>query len=105
MLTEYEFNMFKIPKPDCVIFLDVPIEYSTELMKNRKNKITGEEEKDIHELDIDYLTKCYNNSIDIAKKYNWSKIDCVENGKLKSINDIHKEVYNYAIRTIKNVER
>lgn len=104
-LTEYEFNMFKIPKPDCVIFLDVPIEYSTELMKNRKNKITGEEEKDIHELDIDYLTKCYNNSIDIAKKYNWSKIDCVENGKLKSINDIHKEVYNYAIRTIKNVER
>jgi dTMP kinase len=104
-LTEYEFEMFKIPKPDCVIFLDVPIEYSTELMKNRKNKITGEAEKDIHEVDVEYLAKCYNNSIDIADKYGWNKIDCVEEGKLKSIDSIHEEVYKYALDSINNVER
>ncbi|WP_027700902.1 dTMP kinase [Metaclostridioides mangenotii] len=104
-LTDYEFEMFKIPKPDCVIFLDVPIEYSTELMKNRKNKITGEAEKDIHEVDVEYLAKCYNNSIDIADKYSWNKIDCVEEGRLKSIDCIHEEVYKYALDSINNVER
>ncbi|WP_204265139.1 hypothetical protein, partial [Klebsiella aerogenes] len=30
-LADYEFNLFKIPQPDCVIFLDVPIEFSKKL--------------------------------------------------------------------------
>ena len=42
-LVDYEFNLYKIPEPDCVIFLDVPIEFSQKLMENRKNKITGED--------------------------------------------------------------
>lgn len=104
-LNEYEFEMFKIPRPDCVIFLDVPIEYSVELMKNRNNKITGEAQKDIHELDVEYLTKCYNNSLEIAEKYDWKKIDCVKENKLRSIDDINEEVYSHAINSIKNLER
>ena len=51
-LFDYEFNLYKIPKPDCVIFLDVPIEFSKKLMENRKNKFTGEDKKDIHESDL-----------------------------------------------------
>ena len=92
-LVDYEFNLYKIPKPDCVIFLDVPIEFSQKLMENRKNKITGEDKKDIHESDVDYLTKSYNNSLYIADKYNWKKINCVENETLRSIEDIHEEIY------------
>ena len=56
-LNDLEFNLYKIPKPDCVIFLDVPVEMSQKLMKDRNNKITGESEKDIHESDFDYLKK------------------------------------------------
>ena len=93
-LVDYEFNLYKIPKPDCVIFLDVPIDFSQKLMENRKNKITGEDKKDIHESDIEYLRKSYNNALYIANKYNWEKIDCVKDGKLRSIDDIHDEIYN-----------
>lgn len=93
-LVDYEFNIYKIPKPDCVIFLDVPIEFSQKLMENRKNKITGEDKKDIHESDIDYLIKCYNNSLYIADKYDWKKINCVKDGELRTIEDIHEEIYN-----------
>ena len=92
-LFDYEFNLYKIPQPDCVIFLDVPIEFSQKLMENRKNKITGEDKKDIHESDIEYLTKSYNNSLYIADKYNWNKINCVENENLRTIEDIHEEIY------------
>ncbi len=71
-LVDYEFNLFKIPQPDCVIFLDVPIEFSKKLMENRKIKLQGRK-KDIHESDIEYLEKSYNNALYIADKYDWKK--------------------------------
>lgn len=104
-LTDYEFNMYKIPKPDCVIFLDVPIEFSKKLMENRKNKFTGEDKKDIHESDIKYLEQSYNNSLYIADKYDWKKINCVENNELRSIESINEEIYQVVINTIKSMER
>ena len=104
-LFDYEFNLYKIPKPDCVIFLDVPIEFSKKLMENRKNKFTGEDKKDIHESDLKYLEKSYNNALYIADKYNWKKIKCVENNNLRSIDDIHEEIYRIVIDSIQSMER
>lgn len=99
-LFDYEFNLYKIPKPDGVIFLDVPVKVSQELMKDRKNKINGENKKDIHESDIKYLEKSYNNSIYIAEKFNWIKINCVINNNLRSIEDISDEIYENVKRII-----
>ena len=92
-LEDYEYNLFKIPRPDEVIFLNVPVDYSIKLMENRKNKFTGEEEKDIHESDKNYLKKTYNNSLYIADKYNWKRVECVENEQLRTIEDISNEIY------------
>ena len=77
-----------------MFFLDVPPEVSRELMKNRNNKITGESEKDIHESNADYITKSYENALYVAKKCGWNVIECVKNGKLRSIEDINDEIYN-----------
>ena len=104
-LFDFEFNMYKIPEPDCVVFLDVPVTFSKKLMENRKNKITGQSKKDIHESDIKYLEKSYNNSLDIVDKYNWNKIKCVENNNLRSIGSIHEEIYKLVTDTLKSVER
>ena len=92
-LEDYEYNLFKIPRPDEVIFLNVPVDYSIKLMENRKNKFTGEEEKDIHESDKNYLRKTYNNSLYIADKYNWKRVECVENEQLRTIEDRCNEIY------------
>lgn len=92
-LFDYEFNMYKIPKPDAVIFLDVPVDFSKNLMKDRDNKFTGEKEKDIHEKDLEYLKKCYENSLYIADKYDWKKIECIKDNSLRSIENIHEEIY------------
>lgn len=92
-LEDYEYNLFKIPRPDEVIFLNVPVDYSIKLMENRKNKFTGEDEKDIHESDKNYLKKTYNNSLYIADKYNWKRVECVENEQLRTIKDISNEIY------------
>lgn len=104
-LFDYEFNLYKIPKPDCVVFLDVPIEFSKKLMDNRKNKFTGEDKKDIHEGDIEYLTRSYNNALHIADKYDWKKINCIEKEDLRSIDSIHEEIYKIVKETIDSMEK
>lgn len=92
-LEDLEYNKMGIPKPDLVIFLNMPTEMAVKLMEARKNKITGEEKKDIHEKDTSYLKKSYDNACDIAKKYNWQEIKCVENKRLKMIEEIGEEIY------------
>lgn len=89
-LYDLEFNKLKLPEPDIVFFLDVPPEVSKKMRINRKNKINNSDKQDIHESNDEYLKKCYNISQKIYKKYGWYKIDCVENGNLKTINDIHR---------------
>ena len=92
-LLDFEFNIFKLPEPDCVLFLDMPPEYSKMLMEGRANKFTGEQKKDIHEINEGYLTESYNNSLYIAKKYGWIMIDCVKDGVLRTIDEIHESIY------------
>ena len=70
------------------------LEFSKSLMQDRNNKITGESEKDIHESDFEYLKKSYENSLYIADKYDWKRINCIENNQLRTIDDIHNEIYS-----------
>lgn len=93
-LWNFEFEMYKLPVPDCVLFLNMPPEYSRKLMEERANKFTGTQEKDIHESNSEYLNECYNNALYIARKYGWINIECTENGRLKSIDKIHEEIYS-----------
>ncbi|NFG57257.1 thymidylate kinase [Clostridium botulinum] len=92
-LYNLEFNLYKLPVPDCVMFLDVLPEISQKLMKDRNNKFTGEKEKDIHENNKEYLAKSYYNSLEIAERYNWDKIKCNDGDNLKTIEEIHEEIY------------
>lgn len=93
-LYDLEFNKCELPIPDCVIFLDMPPEVSQELMKNRLNKITGEAKKDIHESHSEYLTESYYNALSICEKYSWTKVSCVIDNKLRSIEEINNEIYS-----------
>ncbi len=91
-LWNFEFNLYKLPQPDLVLFLDVTPEVTAQLLKNRPSKIDGKKEKDIHERDIDYLRKSYENALYVANKYNWKKINCVVDHQMRSIESIHEEI-------------
>ncbi|MGI6120665.1 MAG: dTMP kinase [Desulfosporosinus sp.] len=91
-LYDFEYNIFGLPVPDYVIFLDMPPEFSFELLAKRASK-TLDVRLDIHEADKEYLIKSYNNANRIAIKYNWHKVLCLSNNSLKTIEEIHEEVY------------
>lgn len=92
-LYNLEFNMYKIPVPDKVIFLDMPPELSIEITKKRKNKITGLVEKDIHEKDKNHIFTSYQISNYVSEKYGWIKVKSAEKGELKSIKEISLDIY------------
>ena len=93
-LWDFEFNLYKLPVPSKVFFLDMPPKYAFELMKNRENKFTHEAQKDIHESDENHIIDSYNAACEVAEKYNWTKIECVKNNKLRTIGEIHEDIFN-----------
>lgn len=99
-LGEFEFELLALPEPDLVFFLDMPPEFSAKLIAQRKNKFTGESQKDIHEINETYLEDSYLNARWIAAKYQWISIDCVQNKRIKSIAEIHQEIYDNFLRQI-----
>lgn len=93
-LYDLEFNIMGLPLPTEVFFLDMPIEKSEELMKNRPNKITHELQKDIHEKNEEHLKAAYSAGIYVAKKYGWYHVKCVDSdNNIRTIEDIHSEIY------------
>ncbi len=93
-LWDYEFNLYGLPVPTKSFFLNMPPDYAEELMKNRENKFTHEAKKDIHESDKNHLIDAYNAACDLVDKYNWYEVKCVKENKIRTIDDIHEEIYN-----------
>lgn len=93
-LWDFEFNLYKLPIPTKVFFLNMPPKYAFELMKNRQNKFTHEAQKDIHERDENHIIDSYNAACEVADKYNWTKIDCIKDDKLRTIEDIHEDIFD-----------
>lgn len=91
-LEELEYGHFGLPRPDSVLFLDMPHEVAAELMRGRSNKIDDSAEKDIHESNAAYLKKSYENAQYISELRGWTHISCVREGKIRDIDDINAEL-------------
>ena len=92
-LWDFEFNLYGLPVPTQVFFLNMPTEYAQKLMENRANKITHGDKKDIHERSKSHLQDAYNEACKLVNKYKWYEIKCVKEGKIRDIEDIHEEIF------------
>lgn len=93
-LFDLEFNIYGIPKPDKVFFLNMPPKKSLELIKDRENKFSHDMKKDIHERDEHHIIDSYNAACDVAKDYDWCEIHCMDGETIRSIEDIHEEIFS-----------
>lgn len=98
-LYDFEYNKIGIPKPDKVIFLDMPIEVSQKLLTKRYNGDNSK--KDIHESDTEYLAQCRKAAVFTAEFSGWEIIPCSENGEARTIEDISKDVLNSVLKLYK----
>ncbi len=91
-LWDFEFGRLQLPVPDRVIYLDMPPEISDRLINSRAAKDSSRQ-KDIHEKDTSYLHHCHRAYNEVAEKYGWVKISCAQHGNLRTVQDIHEDVY------------
>ena len=68
-----EYEMLDLPRPDLTIFLYMPVWATKKLKANRAEK------PDQNESNEDYLKRAEEVYIELAKKYNWTTINCTEN--------------------------
>ena len=91
-LYEFEYDKLGMPKPDMVIYLDVPTAFTEQLMRHREAETNTN--ADIHEKDMAYLATCREMGRTAAEYYGWNVIHCVADGHMRSIEDIHREIYD-----------
>lgn len=90
-LYEFEYDRLGLPSPDLVIYLDVPTAFTEQMMRHREQETNTK--ADIHEQNSQYLATCRETGRAAAKFYGWNVIQCVQDGKMRSIEDIHQEIY------------
>lgn len=91
-IVDFEYNKLGIKEPDNVIFLHAPFALVAEMRKKRAQN--DGVENDIHERNLDFMRKVYDNAMFIADYLKWNKVQCNDGDKMRSIEDIHNEIYN-----------
>jgi len=89
-LYDFEYDKLGLPRPDLIIYLDVPTDFTEKLLRHREQDTNTK--ADIHEQDTAYLATCRESGRAAAAYYGWQVISCVRDGKMRSIEDIHQEI-------------
>lgn len=97
-LSDFEYERLGLPRPDGVIYLDMPTDVSQKLMSGRYH--SDESKKDLHEKNVDFLNACRKSALYAAQNQGWSVIPCSENGEPRTIEEISQEVYSTACRLL-----
>ncbi len=91
-LYDYEYNKMNLPKPDAVIYLDVPPEIAQKKMSERYNG--DESKKDIHESDLEFQKTCYKAVRYASDKLGWIRIELTKDGEMLTIEENQKKVFD-----------
>lgn len=94
-LDNLEFNLLDLPRPDIGVFLHMPFELSLSLKKGRA------EDLDQNEKDKNHLINAENAYIELANKYNFYTIECNDGDRIKTIEEINSDLFEYVLNKIK----
>jgi dTMP kinase len=108
-LDEMEHEVFKIPRPDVIFYLSLPIAISKKLMAERNKKDARAylgKKQDVHEKDNNFLENSRASALWLAKtQKNYVQIDCSKKNDLRTREDIHEELYSKAIKLLPKIKK
>ena len=89
-LEDFEYGRLGLPRPDLVVFLDMPPEASDRLLAARAKE---KGKADIHEKDKDYLHRVHDVYAEVAKQFGWTRIVCGNGATPRRPEEIAEDVY------------
>jgi dTMP kinase len=106
-LDKMEFEVFKISRPEAIIYLQLPIELSFKLIQDRKKAEAEksrkylEGKKDLAEEDFKHLAESRESAIKIVRSNNsWIRVDCAKKNEIMTREAIHEKVYEVVKKII-----
>ena len=99
-LSDFEYSKLGLPQPDLILYLDVPTDFSEKMLRSREAS-TGTH-ADIHEQDMAYLATCRECGRAAAEYYGWTVIQCVKDGAMRTMEDIHQEIYQHILHCLED---
>ncbi len=104
-LNRMEFGIFQLPRPDLILYLDVPREVSDELLSQKKQGISQNRfvrgKKDVAESNHKHLDDSRKSAMKLVQENNtWVKITCTRKKELLSREIIAEMVWNEVAKVI-----
>ena len=99
-LSDFEYSKLGLPQPDLILYLDVPTDFSEKMLRSRE-AATGTQ-ADIHEQDMAYLATCRECGRAAAEYSGWTVIQCVKDGAMRTMEDIHQEIYQHILHCLED---
>ena len=93
-----EYEVYKMPRPDLVVFLDVPPANSQDLILKKEKRDYTDKARDLHEEDESYLDNVHKRFIQLSEGPEWVRIECSKGGELRSIGDISDDLWNAVMK-------
>lgn len=87
---DFEYQKLGIPRPDLVLYLDMPIEVSQKLLLRRYQGDSGK--KDIHESHLAFLRSCGECARYAGQLLGWKVVPCAKGGEPLPVEEIHRAV-------------
>ena len=87
---DFEYGKLGLPRPDLVLYLDMPVEVSQKLLLQRYHGDSGK--KDIHESHLEFLRSCGECARYAGEKLHWKVVPCSRDGEPLPVEEIHKSV-------------
>ena len=91
-LYQFEFDQMELPRPDLVLYLDMPTGQSLSLLRSREAATNTT--ADIHERDSAYLAACRETASHAADVLGWRRIPCTRDGGLRGVEEIHRDIWD-----------
>jgi len=94
-LKKMEFEVFGIPRPDVVLYLDVLPEVGRRLVGKKDSRAyTKGKKRDIHESDKQHLINARNQALRLVKENDdWRKIDCMKGKEILSPEEVSELIW------------
>ncbi len=101
-ILNFEYEFYKIPRPEINIFLDVPLQFIEEKLKQNRNgedRVYLKGKNDIHEQNIQFQNDVRNEYLYLCKNFDLLYLDCSD----KNIIAKPEVVFNKIINIIQNI--
>lgn len=103
-LEKLEYETFDLPKPDLVIYLEVPVQISLDNMKQKNEKYTAGQH-DQHENNRVFLQNSHDTAQWLASQHDyWETIDCASGNVMRTRAEIHEDVYAIVERVVEDID-